>query len=108
MSETDIQIKKKPSFINNPRNRAIFYQLLLLFGLGYFFFSIISNTLANMEARGIKTGYSFLSSTSGFDILMTLIPYDATSSYFNTFVVGMLNTMLVSVIGIFIATILGF
>ncbi|MCJ8312288.1 MAG: amino acid ABC transporter permease [Saccharospirillaceae bacterium] len=108
MSETDIQIKKKPSFINNPRNRAIFYQLLLLIGLGYFFFSIISNTLANMEARGIKTGYSFLSSTSGFDILMTLIPYDATSSYFQTFVVGMLNTMLVSVIGIFIATILGF
>ena len=108
MSESLIQTKKKPSFINNPRNRALFYQLLLLFGLGYFFYSIISNTLTNMEERGIKSGYDFLSSTSGFDILMTLIPYDATSSYFHTFVVGMLNTMLVSVIGIFFATLIGF
>ncbi|BCE00433.1 amino acid ABC transporter permease [Marinicellulosiphila megalodicopiae] len=103
-----IQTKSKPSFFNNPKNRAIIYQLLLLFALSYFFYSMVSNTLANMEARGIKSGYEFLGSTAGFDILMTLVPYDATYSYARTFVVGMLNTVLVSVIGIFFATAIGF
>ncbi|MGB0665158.1 MAG: amino acid ABC transporter permease [Pontibacterium sp.] len=97
-----------PAFYNNPRNRAIIYQILLLVGLGYFFYTIISNTLANMEARGIQSGFDFLSSTAGFDILMSLVPYDATSTYGQTFIVGLLNTILVSIIGIFFATIIGF
>ena len=97
-----------PSFFNNPRNRAIIYQLLLLIALGYFFYSIVSNTLANMEARGIKSGFGFLSTTAGFDILMSLIPFDATNTYGRTFFVGLLNTLLVSVIGIFFATLVGF
>ncbi len=99
---------KPRSFYNNPRNRALFYQLLLLLGLAYFFYSIVSNALANMEARGIKSGFDFLFTASGFDILMTLIPYDATSTYGRTFVVGLLNTILVSIIGIVLATIVGF
>ena len=100
--------KAAPSFFNNPKNRAIIYQLLLLLGLGYFFYSIMSNTLNNMEARGIKSGFGFLTTTAGFDILMSLIPFDATNSYGRTFVVGLLNSLLVSVIGIFLATLLGF
>lgn len=97
-----------PSFFNNPRNRAIIYQLLLLIALGYFLYSIVSNTLANMEARGIKSGFGFLSTTAGFDILMSLIPFDATNTYGRTFFVGLLNTLLVSAIGIFFATLVGF
>jgi general L-amino acid transport system permease protein len=100
--------KSAPSFFNNPRNRAIIYQVLLLAGLGYFFYTIVSNTLANMEARGIKSGFGFLSITAGFDILMSLIPFDATNTYGRTFLVGLLNTILVSIIGIFLATLLGF
>jgi len=61
-----------------------------------------------MEARGIKSGFGFLFTTAGFDILMSLIPYDATHSYGRTFLVGLLNTILVSVIGIVLATIIGF
>ena len=102
------QVKSSPSFFNNPRNRSIIYQLLLLFGLGYFFYSIIGNTLANMEARGIQSGYDFLFNTAGFDILMSLIPYDATNTYGRTFIVGLLNTVLVSIIGIILSTIVGF
>lgn len=96
------------SLLNNPRVRAVIYQILLLFGLGYFFFSIVSNALTNMEARGIKSGFDFLTTAAGFDILMTLVPYDATSTYGMTFVVGLLNTILVSIVGIFFATLLGF
>jgi len=102
------QVKSSPSFFNNPRNRSLIYQLLLLVGLAYFFYGIVSNTLANMEARGIKSGYDFLFTTAGFDILMSLIPYDATHTYGQTFVVGLLNTILVSTIGIILSTIVGF
>ncbi|MDH5423523.1 MAG: amino acid ABC transporter permease [Gammaproteobacteria bacterium] len=100
--------KSRGSFFNNPANRALIYQFLLLMGLGYFFYIIISNTMSNMEARGIKSGISFLGETAGFDILMSLIPYDSTHTYGKTFIVGLLNTLLVSVIGIFLATIIGF
>ncbi|WP_415901484.1 amino acid ABC transporter permease [Neptuniibacter sp. QD29_5] len=102
------QVKSSPSFFNNPKNRSIIYQLLLLAGLGYFFYGIISNTLANLEARGIKSGYDFLFTTAGFDILMSLVPYDATHTYGRTFIVGLLNTILVSTIGIILSTIVGF
>ncbi len=102
------QSKTAPSFFNNPRNRAIIYQVLLFLGLGYFFYTIISNTLTNMEARGIKSGFGFLTTTAGFDILMSLIPFDATNTYGRTFFVGLLNTLLVSAIGIALATIVGF
>lgn len=101
-------VKSSPSFFNNPRNRSLIYQFLLLIGLAYFFYGIVSNTLANMEARGIKSGYDFLFTTAGFDILMSLVPYDATHTYGRTFIVGLLNTILVSTIGIILSTIVGF
>ena len=99
---------KKVAFFNNPANRAVIYQVLLMAGLGYFFYVIISNTLANMEARGIQSGFDFLWGTAGFDILMSLIPFEPTDTYGRTFVVGLLNTILVSVISIILATIVGF
>lgn len=102
------QIKSSPSFFNNPHNRSIIYQVLLFLILGYFLYSIVDNTLTNMEARGIKSGFGFLGTTAGFDILMSLIPYDATYTYSRTFLVGLLNTLLVSALGIFFATIIGF
>ncbi len=102
------KLKSHTAFYNNPANRAIIYQLMLVAGLGYFFYSIVSNTLVNMEARGIQSGFGFLWGTAGFDILMSLIPYDATDTYGKTFVVGLLNTILISVIGIFLSTLIGF
>lgn len=100
--------KASAAFYNNPHVRALFYQSLLVLGLGYFFYSIISNVLANMEATGIKTGFSFLTASAGYDVLMSLIPFEATDTYGRIFVVGFLNTLLVSGIGIFFATVLGF
>jgi len=96
------------AFYNNPNVRAVFYQILLVLGLGYFFYSIISNVLANMEATGIKTGFNFLGAAAGYDVLMHLIPFQSTDTYARIFVVGFLNTLLVSAIGIFFATLLGF
>ena len=98
----------KPPIWNDPHYRALFFQVLLIIGLGVFLVYIVNNTLANMEARGISTGFAFLSERSGFDILQSLIPYSADSTYGTTFVVGLLNTVLVTAIGIVFATLLGF
>jgi general L-amino acid transport system permease protein len=73
--------------------------------LGY---EIYSNASANLQAQRIATGFGFLQNTAGFGINQTLVPYQESDSYWRVFTVGLLNTLLVSVIGIFFATILGF
>jgi len=80
----------------------------LLGGLALFFYFIVQNMLANMEARGITTGFAFLSEKAGFGILQSLIPYSEESTYGRTFIVGLLNTLLVSGLGILFASLLGF
>ena len=65
------------------------------------------NAQNNMGTRGISFGFGFLSQESSFDIAFSLIDYDGSHSYARAFLVGLLNTILVSVIGIFFATILG-
>lgn len=96
------------NFYNNPQYRALFYQILLVLGLFAFFYNIIGNTLDNMTAAGVKTGFGFLSASAGYDVLMSLISFEATDTYARIFVVGLLNTIIVSIIGIIFATILGF
>ncbi len=54
-----------------------------------------------MENRGIDFGFGFLSQESSFDVQFSLIDYDGSHSYFRAYLVGLLNTILVSVIGIF-------
>lgn len=95
-------------FWNDPGKRALMFQLLLVTGLIVFFLFIINNTLTNLEKRGITTGFDFLNVEAGFGILQTLIPYSETSTYGDTFIVGLLNTILVSFLGIIAATVLGF
>ncbi|MCG6200970.1 amino acid ABC transporter permease [Psychromonas antarctica] len=95
-------------FLNNPQHRAIIYQimaLLLVFFLAYYF---TNNMFDNVEKRGINTGFSFLDNVAGFGISQTLIAYsDSTSTYYDVFIVGILNTLLVAVIGIILASVLG-
>jgi len=98
----------KTSVWNNPKYRALFFQAALIAALGYLLVVIVQNTLTNLEARGISTGFSFLSEPSGFAILQSLIEYDESHSYARTFWVGLLNTFLISGLGILFATILGF
>jgi general L-amino acid transport system permease protein len=98
----------KPPPWNNPAVRSLVFQALALALLGYFFYAILHNTMSNMESRGITTGFRFLHEPAGFGILMSLIDYSETDTYGRTFVVGLLNTLLVSFLGIIFATILGF
>ena len=99
--------QKQVAFYNNPENRAIIYQVLalgLIFLLSYF---VINNMFTNIEKRGINTGFDFLSSEAGFGILQSLVAYDESDTHGKVFIVGLLNTVLVSVIGIIFASIIG-
>ena len=75
--------------------------IVLIFG----FFTI--NAQMNMSNRGIDFGYGFLSQESSFDVQFSLIEYDGSHSYARAYLVGLLNTILVSVLGIIFCTILG-
>ncbi len=96
------------SLLYDPKLRGIVYQVVLAIVIAFLFYKAADNAVQNLRAAKIASGFGFLNSTSGFDINQTLVPYSATSTYGRAFVVGLLNTLLVAVIGIFFATILGF
>ncbi|WP_207062124.1 amino acid ABC transporter permease [Motiliproteus sp. SC1-56] len=98
----------KPKFWNDPDKRAMLFQVLMILAIVGFFYYVINNALTNLDNRGITTGFGFLSQAAGFDILLTLVPFDSSYSFGRTFIVGLLNTLLVSFLGIILATLLGF
>ncbi len=99
----------KASLLYDPKIRAIFYQVLLLGIVVFLVYEAASNAIENLRAQKIASGFGFWHNNSGFDINQKLIDYDSTKgTYGQAFWVGLLNTLLVSVIGIFFATILGF
>ena len=83
-------------------------QLLFVAALAWISYEIVANARANLQAQRIAAGFGFLANTAGFDINQSLISYTGSDTYGRVFVVGLLNTLLVSVIGIFFATLIGF
>jgi general L-amino acid transport system permease protein len=96
------------SILFNRSVQGIFYQIVTLALVILAVLYIVDNTASNMVARGLASGFHFLGVESQFDIGMTLIDYSPTSTYFDSFIVGLLNTLLVAGLGISIATIVGF
>ncbi len=96
------------SYLYNPTVRSIATQVTLVALIIWGFYELAQNTAANLARQGIASGFGFLDNTASFDIIQTLIPYSATSTYWDTFVVGLLNTILVSAVGILLATVIGF
>ena len=87
--------------------RGLLYQLLALAVviLGVWF--LADNTLENMRTRGIQSGFDFLGQPAGFDIGETLIPYESMRPYWQAFLVGVVNTLRVAIVGIVLTTLLG-
>ena len=87
--------------------RGVVYQILALVVLlvagGY----LMSNTLDNMRARGIKSGFDFLLQPAGFGIGESLFEFDSSQSYLMAYATGLSNTLRVAVVGIVAATLLG-
>ncbi len=97
-----------PPIWNDPRYRALFFQILVLGAVILAGISLVNNTLNNLERQGIASGFGFLSKTAGFSIGESLIAYSEENSYGRVLLVGLLNTIFVSIVGIALATALGF
>ncbi len=98
----------KASWLTDPQVRAWLFQVLAVIfvvACGWFLFH---NTQTNLAHRGILSGFGFLDNSAGFGISQHLIDYRESDSYARVFVIGVLNTLLVSLIGIVLATVLGF
>ena len=93
---------------HNPVYRQIGYQVVMIVALVAGFAFIASNVATNLAKSNKTLGFGFLGQTAGFDISQTLVSYSNLSSYGRVFLVGLLNTLLVAVVGIIFATILGF
>jgi general L-amino acid transport system permease protein len=77
---------------------------VLVLGFLWFF---VSNVLQAAEARGLSWSYNFLSESAGFPISESVIPYDEARSFGYAFIVGVLNTLKVALVGVVFATLLG-
>lgn len=98
----------RASWFYDPRIRGIIFQVLVAIVLVLVVYWIIGNTTENLRRANISSGFGFLNRRSGFDISQTLIEYSANSTFGRAIMVGLVNTILVAVIGMVTATIIGF
>jgi general L-amino acid transport system permease protein len=94
--------------IYDPRVRGIVFQLVLALIVGFLFYEAATNAIDNLRRQNIASGFGFFDNVAGFDISQRPIEFSATSTYGQAFLVGLLNTLIIGVIGIFLATIRGF
>jgi general L-amino acid transport system permease protein len=97
----------KVPFWYDPKFRAVFFQIGVLGMVGLLGYYLMTNTLANLERQAIATGFGFLEKQSSFEIGESLVSYSAADTYLKALLVGALNTLLVSFIGIILTIILG-
>src|SRR6202163_2547745 len=83
-------------------------QILFVAVLVWIGYEIVANARANLQSQRITSGFEFLNNTAGFDVSQSLIPYSGSDTYSRVFLVGLVNTLVVAIIGIFFATIIGF
>jgi len=94
-------------FWNDPKKRAIVYQIATLCMVGLLGYYLFTNTVTNLQRQNIASGFSFLQKESAFEIGESVIPYSAADSYGKALLVGALNTLKVAFVGIVITIILG-
>jgi len=94
-------------FWNDEKTRGVLYQVLTAMLVAFIGYYLISNVQENMAKQSIASGFGFLHREAAFEIGEKSIEYSAADSYGRALVVGVLNTLKVSVIGIVLTTILG-
>ena len=97
----------KSYFWNDEKTRGILYQVITAALVALLGYSLISNVQNNMEKQAIASGFGFMEKEAAFELGESIIEYSAADSYGRALVVGVLNTLKVSFIGIILTTILG-
>ena len=93
--------------LTDERSRGIVIQVAVLLAVALFIAFITFNTITNLKSAGLATGFGFLDDPAFFDINQPLIEYNSQSSFARALLVGFLNTVMVSVLGIIAATTIG-
>jgi len=90
------------------RQRAALYQIFLLVAVGLAAWYFVDNTVDNLLARRIASGFGFLWREAGFEIgESTLLSYNAADSYFKALIVGLLNTFRVALLAVLFSSVIG-
>lgn len=92
---------------NDPVIRGWVFQVVVVGLVGLLAWYLVSNTIDNLQRQKIASGFHYLEREAGFEIGDTMIAYSPASTYARAILVGLLNTLKVSVLGIIMATILG-
>src|SRR5215471_952825 len=99
----------KAPLLRDPRFRSLVTQVALCVLLAAVVWLLVEAARANLARTNVASGFGFWNVTAGFDISQTLIDYSSsTSTYGQAFWVGLINTLVVSAIGIVLATVVGF
>lgn len=98
----------RTSLLYDPAFRSIVFQIVLLVAVVLVGWYLFHNTTQNLASRNIASGFGFLGQPAGFDIIQALVPYGQSATYGEAFLVALLNTILISAIGIVLATLIGF
>lgn len=93
---------------SNPAVRAWLFQILAMLAVAAVAIYLVHNALNNLNNRGITSGFAFLDRSAGFGIVQHLVDYQQGDTYGRVFLVGLLNTLLVSALCIAFASLLGF
>lgn len=101
--------KPKVRLLNDPKFRSIIFQALLVAFLVWLVWGMISNAAFNLQKAGIASGFDFLGIAAGFGLNFSpFLEYNSDSTFLDVYWVGLQNTLVLAVIGIFFATIIGF
>ncbi len=104
---TSAACKRRTWSLRSKAVRALAYQVVAVALIGLVAWFLAHNTFENMRVRGIQSGFDFLAQPAGFDIGEVVIAYDALDPYWKAFLIGLLNTLRVALIGIVLTTLIG-
>ncbi|MCM2563219.1 ABC transporter permease subunit [Lutimaribacter sp. EGI FJ00015] len=93
--------------ISDTRYRSYTFQFVALIALFALVGYLLSNLAQNLAEAGLNISYAFLREPAGYDINQSLIDYNSQSTHLRAAVVGVLNTLLVAVLGCAMATVIG-
>jgi len=95
------------NFLRNRKTREIVFQAIVLSLVATILVAMVINTRASLEAQSLTTGFGFLNRSTGWDFSFSVLPYSISDTYTKTLTIGILNTLLLGFLGIFLATIIG-
>ena len=90
------------------KSRSLIVQAFVIGIFAVFIYLLVQQTAANLDKRGINSGFDFLGMSAGYDISIRLIPFTSEDTHLRAYFVGLINTLMIAVCGCFLATILGF